>query len=225
MTNWMETYTGKRLDVMDFKAIDMRLGDIAHALSNLCRFNGHCRVFYSVAEHSVRVSIHAESVALRLKEPLNTPLFVAQCAMFGLLHDAAEAYLGDIVRPTKHRLRMARGEEPYGIRNLKDVEMDILVTILATAHPELAITSEHEQIVYYSDELLLATEARDLMLSHGEGVSLVEPMKETLVPWTGMPHRVSESCADLAKRKWLEKFQIVSDRLHQAAEKAEVESE
>ena len=67
--------------------------DIAHALSLQCRFNGHCSDFYSVAEHSLRVS--------RLVEWLGNTRDVVMTA---LLHDAAEAYIGDIVSPLKKEL-------------------------------------------------------------------------------------------------------------------------
>lgn len=64
--------------------------DIAHALGMLCRYNGHCSRFYSVAEHCVLIS---EAVS-----PEN--------ALWGLLHDATEAYVGDMVRPLKRSGRM-----------------------------------------------------------------------------------------------------------------------
>lgn len=66
------------------------LEEIAHALSMQCRYNGHVPSFYSVAEHSVRVSVVLEDDG-----------HSADVQMAGLLHDAAEAYCGDMVRPMK----------------------------------------------------------------------------------------------------------------------------
>lgn len=82
---WIQTNSGKRLDVTDPEPDQIDIFDIAHALANTCRFGGHCRTFYSVAQHSVHVSY-------LVPEPL---------AVVALLHDAAEAYLTDVPSPFK----------------------------------------------------------------------------------------------------------------------------
>lgn len=86
----IKTYTG-RVDPLDATVDSINIDDIAHALARQCRYNGHCDGFLSVARHSIWV-------AERLKSQDHD--VVMQLA--GLLHDAAEAYLGDLVRPLKH---------------------------------------------------------------------------------------------------------------------------
>lgn len=88
---FMTTYTGVRFNLIEPRAEDVRIEDIAHALSNLCRFTGHTSRFYSVAEHSWLVSTHC-SPWLELE---------------GLLHDAGEAYVNDLSRPLKHHPAMS----------------------------------------------------------------------------------------------------------------------
>ncbi len=98
--DWMQTFSGRKFFPLDPRADEVSLVDIAHALSLLCRFGGHCRHFYSVAEHSVHV---ARAAPDHLKR-------------FALLHDATEAYAVDIPRPLKLSLpdyRMA--EQLIGI--------------------------------------------------------------------------------------------------------------
>lgn len=85
---YITTYTGKQFS-LDNPEFDIK--DIAHAASMLCRYNGHSRHFYSVAEHSVLVSLLMEE--LGLGDPLE-----------GLMHDATEAYLSDIPAPFKQSL-------------------------------------------------------------------------------------------------------------------------
>lgn len=79
------TRSGVFFDVMDPQVDNINIDDIAHALSNLCRFGGHSNEFYSVAQHSV-------ICALCVSEPFKR---------HALLHDASEAYLVDIPRPIK----------------------------------------------------------------------------------------------------------------------------
>ena len=84
---WIQTYTGKPFDIFEPDQMSINLWDIAHSLANQARFNGHTMEFYSVAQHSIIVS--------RL-----VPNHLDMEAI-GLLHDASEAYIGDLVRPIK----------------------------------------------------------------------------------------------------------------------------
>jgi hypothetical protein len=92
MTNdrgeWFCTVSGRKVHVLDPMPEDILIEDIAHSLSHVCRFGGHVAQFYSVAQHSVGVS-------------RNVPKVHARAA---LLHDAAEAYIGDVIRPLKQCL-------------------------------------------------------------------------------------------------------------------------
>ena len=87
-TGWLQTYTGYRFPTTGFTPEDIDIRDIAHSLSNLCRYGGHCEPFYSVAQHCWYVSHNVPS----------------EHALWGLLHDASEAYLCDIPRPMKQLL-------------------------------------------------------------------------------------------------------------------------
>lgn len=86
--SWMHTFTGRRFYPLDPRPEDVDPVDIAHALSLICRYGGHTTRFYSVAEHCVLLS-HAVA-------PVH--------ALWALLHDATEAYVGDMVRPLKHHM-------------------------------------------------------------------------------------------------------------------------
>lgn len=83
--DWIQTAMGRQFWPMDPRPDEVFIDDIAHALSMLCRFGGHCLRFYSVAEHCVLMSRVAP----------------AQFKMWALLHDATEAYLVDVPRPLK----------------------------------------------------------------------------------------------------------------------------
>lgn len=85
MSAWVQTWSGRRVYPLAMTPADLHIGDIAHSLSHLCRFNGHCEPFYSVAEHCMFVAKHV----------------CRENALWALLHDAAEAYICDLPSPIK----------------------------------------------------------------------------------------------------------------------------
>jgi 5'-deoxynucleotidase YfbR-like HD superfamily hydrolase len=83
---WIQTFSGVRFFPFAPKGDDINIDDIAHSLSFLCRFTGHTRTFYSVAQHSLIVSAIVRNERAR---------------PWALMHDGAEAYIGDISSPMK----------------------------------------------------------------------------------------------------------------------------
>lgn len=88
---FLQTRAGHSFYPKEGKISTVTIEDIAHALSNLCRYNGHCRKFYSVAEHSVLVAKIIRHIWPHDKNAI----------WAGLLHDATEAYVGDVTTPLK----------------------------------------------------------------------------------------------------------------------------
>ena len=112
--------SGVYLDLLDPQPSDIRIGDVACALSKICRFGGQIDNFYSVAEHSV-----AAAEVARLRGLDREVQFAA------LLHDAAEAFIGDIVKPLKVILDPIYG--PIELRIEKAIEAAFNVDLLATS--------------------------------------------------------------------------------------------
>lgn len=136
MDNWIKTRSGRQFSPLRPRAKDVDIYDIAHSLSQQCRFTGHTSSFYSVAEHCVRVAWYLETQ----KEKLH-----------GILHDAAEAYFSDIAAPVK-----------VTFDGIDEVEARILRAVyrgLGVRYP----TPRMQAIVHHADMVLLATEGRDLM--------------------------------------------------------------
>jgi 5'-deoxynucleotidase YfbR-like HD superfamily hydrolase len=134
------TYTDKKLHFLNPRTEDICIEDIAHALSYMCRFNGHCKSFYSVAQHSIFV---ADMLPTRL-------------APYGLLHDATEVYVTDIPRPLKKLIDGAMEGE------LKKIEYDIHHCINRTFNlPNLL--EEDVNAIKLVDNSVLVIEAHNLM--------------------------------------------------------------
>ncbi len=152
--SWIETYTGKYVNPLKMKPDDVDIKDIAHALSLICRFNGHCNQFYSVAEHSIRVA---------------NLVYGKDDILTALLHDATEAYMADITRPVK-----------WALPDIRKVEGIIAIAI----NERFGLKGDWIK-VKQADNILLATEARDLMVSGGRGWYLpLKPIESPIIPMT-----------------------------------------
>lgn len=136
MVNWIQTVSGRKFEFaapLGRSAVrEYSLLDIGHALSNICRFGGHTKKFYSVAEHCVRVA----------------GLVPDQYRLEALLHDAAEAYIGDITSPMKSQFPL-----------LASVEDGIRREIFAFVGLPLELSAP----VKHADLVMLHTEALGLL--------------------------------------------------------------
>ena len=148
--DWIQTYTGRQFWPLSPRAEDIDVLDIAHALSNLCRFGGHCVQFYSVAQHSVLVSQACERMAPE----------VPGAALWGLLHDASEAYLADVPRPVK----------PY-MTGYQELETQLQQAVARRFDLRWPIP----EIVKRVDNAILADEMARLMVAPPADWNLLEP--------------------------------------------------
>lgn len=155
---WILTSSGRMVDLIDPQPDMIHLGDIVHSLTKLCRFSGHCSRFYSVAEHCWLGSQQFTDRHLQVEFQL---------------HDATEAYLGDVVSPLKNILQEYK---------LIEARMDRVIRerfcLPLTMSPGVAAM----------DLRMLATERRDLLPADGgewEPLRGVEPIG--FIPPTPFP--------------------------------------
>jgi uncharacterized protein len=158
---FLQTVSGKRVNPLDPDVEQLDIEDIARALGNLCRFGGHCRTFYSVAQHSVIVAQLVEDRGGDTED-----VFAA------LMHDAAEAYLGDMPHPLKHRSALGAA--------FKEAEEHLEAAI----RRRFAIKADVPEIKR-ADRALLATERRAFSAErwHWPELDGVEPLDLELQAW------------------------------------------
>lgn len=155
---WTQTYSGRAFTPLDPRPEDVELSDIAHALSLQCRFNGHCRFPYSVAQHSVYVACQLP--------PAMAP--------YGIIHDAAEAYLGDMVRPVKSLFPL-----------FSDLEDRVLGAICAAVGLPWPWSADVLAAVKSADNAVLAAECRQILgpLPRPWAPLPPPPVDLTIIPW------------------------------------------
>lgn len=147
--HWIQTYTGLKFFPTDPDANAFDVRDIARALSMQCRYVGHVDRFYSVAEHSVRISREAEKRMMLEHGHAEGSETVRRVAQWGLIHDASEAYLGDVSRPLKVQECM---------RGYREAEARLMEALRRW----LDLPQGEPQIIRALDTEILGTEARQL---------------------------------------------------------------
>lgn len=152
---WIQSASGRQIYPLDLRPGDVTIFDIAASLSKLCRFTGHSSAFYSVAQHSVLVSLYCDP----------------DDALWGLLHDASEAYLQDIPRPLKRHPAFAFYREAEG-------------RAMSAICKAFGLSESQPPSVGVADARMLATEARDLMAPlHPEWRGMPSPYRRRIAAW------------------------------------------
>lgn len=166
---YVSTHLGHRFYPLAPRIDDVAIEDIAHGLAFQCRFNGQTQYFYSVAQHSLMV---ASLVPRRL-------------ALAALLHDAAEAYLGDMVKPLK-------GLFP----DFSRIEGEVMAIIGA----RFGVADFGDRQIKRADLIALATEKRDLMPRSSEPWCTLDGVAP-------LPTRIEALPPQQAKEKFLREFE------------------
>ncbi len=171
-TDYVSTFSGNRFYPLEPRIDRVAIEDIAHGLAYQCRFNGQTREFYSVAQHSL--------VVAQLVPP---PLRLA-----ALLHDAAEAYLGDMVKPLKVLLPQFAA--------LEEGVTDIIAATFGIDFSDYAPIKR-------ADLIALATEKRDLMPHSVERWAYLDGI-------AALPDTIVPMSPGQAKHSFLETFAMLS---------------
>ena len=150
----VSTKSGRRVSLLTPRPSQIVIGDIAHGLAHQCIFKGHTNKFYSVAQHSVLVA----------------SILPRELRLAGLLHDASEAYLGDVVQPLKDLLP-----------EYQSIEANFCEVLGA----RFSVNLQHNDAIRHADLVVLATERRDLMpmdTADWSSISGITPLSRTIKP-------------------------------------------
>lgn len=162
--DWIQTHSGRKFWPLDPRPEDILISDIAWALAKVCRFGGHCTAFYSVGQHCVVGSLIADQLAAE------RGLDRRQLGLAFLLHDASEAYLGDLMRPLKQMPEF----EFY-----RETEKRLQRAIALKFN-----VGFDDPLIKEIDDMMLFTERRDFLVE-GPGWSRnKKPLDMRLTAWT-----------------------------------------
>jgi len=144
--DWMQTVSGRRFYPLDPRPEEIHIEDIAHGLSQICRFGGHVLRWYSVAQHSIHVS----------------KLVAKEWQMVALLHDATEAYIGDMIRPIKRMMpAFSEMEDRVWRAVCERFSLPFELPPEVKHADNVALMTERRDIVYPTCEIWQVTEIPD----------------------------------------------------------------
>lgn len=169
--DWMQTASGKMFWPLDPRPEEVDIHDIAHSLALQCRYMGNCQYHYSIAQHSVYVAA----------------MVPREHRLVALLHDATEAYCGDVVRPLKRYLV-----------NYEVIEQRIWQAIAQ----RFGVPVELPACVKQADN--------DVLLAEKAQIMLPSPA-EWGVPGTAAPIKIDPWTPRHARHEFLANFHILTD--------------
>ena len=183
--DFIGTYTNKKFYFLNPMPEQIDIEDIAHALSMNCRYNGHIKKFYSVAEHCCNVAAIVYDVT---KNP--------KMALAALMHDASEAYIVDIPRPLKPHLT-----------NYKEIEEKVEKAIQDKWN-----LVELDSFVHWVDQNIVYDEAVSLFNVIPDWVSLYTPVGVKL--GDGEPLHIQGFPCETAKQVFLDIFNELAEEIN-----------
>lgn len=173
----VQTYTGQRVDLLDPKPENINITDIAHQLSLINRFTGATGEAYSVAQHSVFVAAEAQREASSL-------------TLAALLHDAHEAYIGDISHPLKRAITGALDRHGFDVNPLGAIANrlnDAIARRFGFQYDQF-----YTRGIKQADLVALATERRDLMTPDPASWPILDGIEPHPEPIRPLPARDAE---------------------------------
>ena len=146
MSNYITTYTRRHFDPVNPEPADMDIKDIAHALSMICRGNGHVSSFWSVGEHCILCAKEAAAKG-----------YANRLVLAALLHDASECYMSDVPRPLKQNMKQYKEQENH------------LLDVLYTKFLGSSLDEQEEKLIKEIDDAVLWYDMKYLLGEDSEG--------------------------------------------------------